>query len=81
MHVTDNVINDEVIEGRMYDLIEDFYEVNRLEKCDGDITIEGYMQGDDGYFYLAKYRGRPIGSILHFKSQLVISKFSDETRV
>ena len=75
MQGTDNVIHDEVIEGRMFDLIDGFFADEGLEKCPGDITIEGYMQGNDGYFYLAKYRERPICSILHYRSQLVISNY------
>lgn len=71
MPVINNVITDEGIEGRMLDLLDRFYRESGTAVSDGDIIIEGYMQGSEGYFYLAKYNGRPIASILHYKSQLV----------
>ena len=77
MPVIDNVITDEVIEGRMYDLIARFCKEYKIIEHEGDFTFEGYDQTGVGYFYLAKYRGRPFGSILHYKTQLVISSFAD----
>ncbi len=78
MPVINNVIRDEVIEGKMYDLAYRFYREKGIDESKEDIRIEGYMQGNDGYFYLAKYRGAPIGSILHFKGRLVIAYFGSD---
>ena len=79
MPVIDNVITDEVIEGRMYDLIARFCKAYKIIEREGDITIEGYPQDGVGYFYLAKYRGKPFASILHYKSELVMTSFADSS--
>ena len=79
MPVINNVIRDEVIEGKMYDLAYRFYRDKGIDDTKEDINIEGYMQGSEGYFYLAKYRGTPIGSILHYKSRLVIAYYDIDT--
>lgn len=76
MPVINNVINDEVIEGKMYDLVYRFCRERGVDESREDFMVEGYMQGNDGYFYLAKYRGTPIGSILHYKECLVIAYFA-----
>ena len=76
MPVINNVINDEVIEGKMYDLVFRFCREKGVDETREEFRVEGYMQGNDGYFYLTKHRGTPIGSILHFKGTLVIACFS-----
>lgn len=75
MPVIDNVITDEVIEGKMCDLIAKFCKEYNIIEHEGDFTFEGYDQTGVGYFYLARYRGMPFGSILNYKTQLVISSF------
>lgn len=65
------------INDRIDGIMESWLEIKRIEFEADCCRVEAFEQAENGCLYLVKYRDRPIGSVLHYSGEVIVTKYFD----
>lgn len=65
------------IEDNIHEITASYIMIRGVEYSVTEQTLEVYEQADKGYIYLVRYSGMPIGCVLYYNSEVVVTKYFD----